>query len=113
MDSEMERALLKTLHYRPATQRHRLDLIEVCTPADSPLTSSASGAGIKMITLPCPTRVVANLLFSAHDPPLSLPRGATGKLTRFDRDGDLVIHFEGYGFHTVFLHDANKLKFEG
>ena len=29
---------METLRYRPVTQRHRLDLIEVCAPIDSPLT---------------------------------------------------------------------------
>ena len=44
-DAEMEAALLHTIHYKSPIQRQRLDLIEVCTPSDSPLADTVIKRG--------------------------------------------------------------------
>ena len=46
-DSEVEAALLHTIHYRSPIPRHRLGLIEVCTPTDSSLADRVIKRGGK------------------------------------------------------------------
>ena len=61
------------------------------------------------LKLPHPFRVEDRFL-TADDPGVEVLRGASGHIIGFDRDGDLVISFDGAPKkHHVFIADARNL----